>query len=93
MSIRASATAHDLLRAAPDTAAPGWKARYRLGVMLNKELEHYATLTEVAEELGITRQNAYTETVLALGSLAFAVAARYPKILGLQDDVNRDRRA
>lgn len=52
-------------------STPNWTTRYRLGVKLNKQMEHVMTLDEVAAELGITKQNAYTETVLALGTLAW----------------------
>ncbi len=50
--------------------APNWSTRYRIGVLLNQQMDHVFTLEEVAAEMGITKQNAYTETVLALGSLA-----------------------
>jgi hypothetical protein len=48
----------------------GWQARYRIGVLLNKHLDPVCTLDELGAELGITRQNAYTESVLALGKFA-----------------------
>ena len=53
-----------------------WTMRYRLGVALNKEMSHLATLEEVATELGITKQNAYTETCLALGTFMCHVRTR-----------------
>lgn len=53
------------------TRKPSWTERYKLGVELSKELDTYCTLDEVAAEIGTTRQNAYTATVLALGTLAF----------------------
>lgn len=56
--------------------SPSWSQRYRLGVELNKQMEHFATLQEVADELGITKQNAYTETVLALGTLILLLRDR-----------------
>lgn len=60
-----------------------WSRRYRLGVEVNKCMDHFATLEEVAVELGITKQNAYTETVLALGTLVCLMRAR----LGLPLDM------
>lgn len=53
-----------------------WTMRYRLGVALNKEMPHLMTLEEVAQELGISRQNAYTESCLALGTLICMVRQR-----------------
>jgi hypothetical protein len=55
---------------------PTWSQAYRLGVQINKEMDHYMTLEQVARELGITKQNAYTETVLAIGTLAWMVRKR-----------------
>lgn len=62
---------------------PGFTRTYRLGVELNKHMPHYATLQEVADELGITKQNAYTETCLALGTLVYRLRER----LGLSEDI------
>lgn len=53
-----------------------WTKRYRLGVALNRDMPHLMTLEEVAAELGITKQNAYTETVLALGTFICAIRER-----------------
>lgn len=50
---------------------PTWTERYRLGVEMNRHMDPICTLEELGAELGITRQNAYTETVLALGTLAW----------------------
>ena len=60
--------------------APTWTEKYRLGVLLNKQMDPVCTLEEVAAELGITKQNAYTETVLALGALAWTLRNRLPLI-------------
>lgn len=60
----------------PAAKAPGWAQRYRLGVELNPHMPHVATLQEVANELGITKQNAYTETVLALGHFVYRLRER-----------------
>lgn len=50
---------------------PTWSERYKLGVELSKSLDPVRTFEEVGAELGITKQNAYTETVLALGTLGW----------------------
>lgn len=50
--------------------------RYRLGVIASKEIETVATLEEVAAEFGLTRQNAYTECCLALGTLISRIRQR-----------------
>ena len=52
---------------------PSFTELYRLGARVSKQLEKFCTLEEVAAELGITRQNAYTETVIALGKLVHAL--------------------
>ena len=54
-------------------AQPSFMELYRLGARISKQLETFCTLEEVAAELGITRQNAYTETVIALGKLVYAL--------------------
>ncbi len=61
---------------------PSWTERYRLGVALNRQMEPVCTLAQVASELGITRQNAYTESVLALGTLAHRLRGRFSRGLG-----------
>lgn len=68
------------LRASVDclqSREPTWTERYKLGVQLNKELEPLCTFDELAVELGVSRQNAYTETVLALGTLAWRLRQLY----------------
>ena len=57
-------------------ATPTWTQRYRLGVKVNQHLEKNCTLQELAAELGVTKQNAYTESVLALGTLVWRVRER-----------------
>lgn len=58
------------------SAAPTWTQRYRLGSQLNLHMDHACTLDELAAELGVTKQNAHTEAVLALGSLAWQLRDR-----------------
>ena len=63
----------------PFVGAPGrsgWRAPYRVGVELSKDLEGVATYDEIGRELGLTKQNAYTLTMVALGKLAIALLAR-----------------
>lgn len=55
---------------------PTWSQMYRLGVEANKHLEHDMTLRQIADDLGITPQNAYTETVVALGKLLCLIRLR-----------------
>ena len=59
-----------LLRKVRAGCPANWTTRYRVGVVLNRQMEAQCSLDQLAQELGITKQNAYTETVLALGSLA-----------------------
>lgn len=55
---------------------PGFTERYRLGVELSKHLDPVCTLEELGRELGISTQNAYTQSVLALGTLAWHLKHR-----------------
>lgn len=57
-------------------AKPSFIELYRLGSRVSKQLEKFCTLEEMAEELGITRQNAYTESVVTLGKLVHALHRR-----------------
>ncbi|WP_421793435.1 hypothetical protein [Hydrocarboniphaga effusa] len=47
-----------------------FKQKYSLGVELSRQLEPVCTLEELGAAIGVTKQNAYTESVLALGTLA-----------------------
>lgn len=51
--------------------APTWTVCYELGKHLNKAMDLDCTLEELATDLGVSKQNAYTESVLALGKLAW----------------------
>lgn len=55
---------------------PTWTEQYRLGSQVNQQMEHFCTLQELADELGITKQNAHTEAVMALGILAWRLRER-----------------
>lgn len=50
---------------------PNWTTYYDLGVQLNQKMKPWRTWEEVGDKLGITKQNAYTCGVLALGKLAW----------------------
>lgn len=56
---------------------PSWTACYRLGRAANQHVSHEHTLQEVADELGISKQNAYTESVVALGKLLILIRQRW----------------
>lgn len=60
----------------PGHRKPTWSERYRLGVEMNKHLDTVCTLEELGAELGLTKQNAYTESVLALGSFVWELRER-----------------
>lgn len=53
-----------------------WSLKYRIGAEINRGMEPVMSLQRVADELGITPSNAYTETVLALGALVLGVRHR-----------------
>lgn len=55
---------------------PNWTTRYRVGRRLNESLDHFCTLQELGDELGISKQNAYTESAVALGTLVCELARR-----------------
>lgn len=48
---------------------PNWTTRYKIGATLNRHMDACCTLEELGAALGVTKQNAYTESVLALGTL------------------------
>lgn len=56
--------------------APNWTTRYRVGAILSRHLDTCCTLEVLGAELGITKQNAYTESVVALGTLVCALYVR-----------------
>ena len=49
---------------------------YRLGKQANAGWDHTCTLAELGHELGVSPQNAYTESVLALGKLIWLARLR-----------------
>lgn len=55
------------------TAKPSWSVCYRIGVEYQRRLHPRYTLEEVGSAFGLTKQNAYTATVLALGKLIYLV--------------------
>lgn len=57
--------------------APGFADRVRLGVEASKHLDPNCSYEEIAAELGTTRQNAYTEVMLALGTLVFLLRRHF----------------
>jgi hypothetical protein len=61
----------------PTRKPPTWSQCYRIGAALAPQIEHNMTLQEVADELEITRQNAYTESVVALGKLVLLIRRRW----------------
>ena len=52
---------------------PGFVTYYDIGVEVSKLLPARATFKEIGAELGITSQNAYTETVVALGKVCYGL--------------------
>lgn len=65
-----------------------WTTYYELGVALNRVMPREHTLDEVAARFGISsRQNAYTETVLALGKLAYRARLELAEALKRREEV------
>lgn len=54
-----------------------WTERYRLGIEMSKHLEPVCSYEVIAAAIGTTKQNAYTEVMLALGSLAFGLQRKF----------------
>ena len=48
---------------------PTFSVRYRVGVAVSKELDSFCTYEEIADQFGITKNNAYSLAVTALGAL------------------------
>jgi len=64
------------MNAAFQRQRPGFRAYYRLGVSLSRQMRPNHSFVEIGRQLGITRQNAYTEVMVALGKLAYRLASR-----------------
>ena len=58
----------------PFRSEAGFATYYEIGVVAAKRLPAFHSYAEVGRELGITKQNAYTESVLALGKLLYRIA-------------------
>lgn len=58
---------------APRRAKAGFATYYALGVRFAKYLEPHTTFEDIGAALGVTKQNAYTETVVALGKLVHRI--------------------
>lgn len=52
-------------------AKPTFATYYRIGVIASKRIPAHKTYAEVGHSLGITKQCAYTESVVALGKLLY----------------------
>lgn len=50
-----------------------WTTYYRLGVIAQRQLPVFRSFEEVGRAVGVTKQNAYTEVVVALGKVVFAM--------------------
>jgi len=50
---------------------PGFRTYYRIGVVYSKHAAWFATYEEIGRAFGITKQNAYTECVVALGKALY----------------------
>jgi hypothetical protein len=50
---------------------PGWKTYYQIGVAAQRRLPKHSTLDQVGRRFGLTRQNAYTASVVALGKFLY----------------------
>lgn len=60
----------------PPERGPTWTQLYKLGSAMNQHMDHCCTLQELGDALGVTKQNAYTESVLALGKLTWKLRER-----------------
>jgi len=55
---------------------PSYTELYRLGAEMNKFMEPVFTFEEIAAELGISKQRANYESIVALGTLAWRLRER-----------------
>jgi hypothetical protein len=49
----------------------GWVTFYDLGVLVSRSLPAHKTYREIGAAFGITKQNAYTEAMIALGKVCY----------------------
>lgn len=53
---------------------------YQIGVMTQARLPKFSTLDRIGREFGLTRQNAYTASVVALGKLIYRLVHQVGEI-------------
>jgi hypothetical protein len=56
-----------------DFRRPCWNTFYWLGVEANNLLEPVHSYVEIGRAFGVTKQNAFTECMVALGKVVFAL--------------------
>lgn len=66
-----SSRRRSVLKRDPWREKPGWVTYYDLGVSVSRQLPAHKTFVEIGAALGITKQNAYTEAMVALGKLCY----------------------
>lgn len=54
-----------------DFRRPSWTSYYWLGVEASKSLTPHKSYVEIAQATGLTKQNAFTACMLALGKVVF----------------------
>jgi hypothetical protein len=54
---------------------PSWKRYHRIGEEVARELDANYTYQQIGDSLGISKQKAYHETMVALGKLAYQFRA------------------
>jgi len=63
----------------PFRAKPGFVTFYVIGMEVSRQLPKHCTLNEIGRTFGISRQNAHTEAVIALGKLVYHARRSVPK--------------
>lgn len=58
---------------------PGFRTYYKLGVQLSKQMPTVHTYVQIGKLFGISKQNAYTEAVVALGKLAYLARKKFER--------------
>ncbi len=56
---------------------PSWEYYHRIGEEVSKQLEANHTYKEIGAALGIPKQKAYHETMVALGKLTYRLRKKY----------------
>jgi hypothetical protein len=58
----------------PFLSPPGWATFHDIGWVYHRRLPKHASFHEIGRQLGVSKQNAYHECMVALGKLIYLLA-------------------